>query len=829
MLKLDTMKKIDIQEKSLSKLSNNLVKALVKAFDFAEKRQGKEVNAEDFFCAILSDKGCFATKLLERLGVESNSTLMGIELKYKDKVINKNIPTEFGEKARKILARAFLISHDLRHVYVGTEHLLLSILSEDEFDFVKDLAKVGLNYDKVAQAMLSIGVYQPGVFSSISDKFDDTDKQKSLSFFSKDMNALAKSGKYLKVWGRDDEIERIIHILSRKTKNNALLVGEAGVGKTAIVEGMVQRIAEGNVPPSFKNKKIVQLDVSAIIAGSKIRGDVEERLLGIISEMAANKDVIIFIDEIHMIVGAGTAGPGNTMDIANIIKPYLTNGDLRVIGSTTFDEYQQYIEEDDALARRFQTIMVNEISKSEAVEVLRMLKPQFEKYHNVKIPDEVIVESVDLSSRYIANKYLPDKAIDVIDEASAAIKISVDKKTKEHDPEKAELEETIKKKESALRQKNITKATKFREREIYLVNLIRELNEKRLKSRKKQVGVEDVRKVISKWSGVPVNSLTGSEVAKLNDIDKILKTRIIGQDIVIDKIASSLKRSRIGLSDANKPLSTFLFLGPTGVGKTQTAKEIAEKLYGNADSLIQVDMSEYMESHSVSKLIGSPPGYVGFQEGGQLTEKVRRKPYSVILFDEIEKAHPDLLNILLQILDEGHIQDSKGRLVNFKNTIIIMTSNIGAWESADIQSLGFNIGQGNKNKDDESYEKMKLKLIEVLKESLPPEFLNRIDEVLVFRKLDEKDAKKIVSLMVQDVKEKMKARNIILSVGDGLINFIVQSGFSEEYGARNLKRSVQEILENALVDYLIEKGYVNKQVEKVKVLVDFKKNKIQFS
>ncbi len=813
----------------LNKITNHLAKILVKAFDFAQNRGAKDLNAEDLFCSILSEKESFATRLLERLGVESESTRLGIELKYQKGSSQKPGKVEFGENAKRMLTRAFLISNELNHVYVGSEHLLLSIIAEENFDFVKDLAKVGLNYEKILQSVVSFGVYQPGVFSSMSDKFDDLEKQKPLAFFSRDMNELAKEGKYLKVWGREDEIERIIHILSRKTKNNALLVGEAGVGKTAIVEGLVQRIVAGDVPPSFLNKKIVQLDVSAIIAGSKIRGDVEERLLGIISEMAANKDVIIFIDEIHMIVGAGTAGPGNTMDIANIIKPYLTNGDLRVIGSTTFDEYQEYIEEDDALARRFQTVMVNEISKSEAVEVLKMLRPQFEKFHNVKINDDVVNEAVDLSSRYIANKYLPDKAIDVIDEASAAIKISVDKRVKIDNEKVKELEQLIKKKEQAIKNKNITKATGLREKELLLINNIKDLNEKRLKSRKKMVGVEDVRNVISKWSGVPVNSLSGNEVNKLHNIDKVLKTRIVGQDNVIDKISSSLKRSRMGLSDPNRPLSSFLFLGPTGVGKTQTAKEIAEKLYGSPDSLIQVDMSEYMEQHSVSKLIGSPPGYVGFQEGGQLTEKVRRKPYSVILFDEIEKAHPDLLNILLQILDEGHIQDSKGRIVNFKNSVIIMTSNIGAWESSDVAGLGFDLSEGLKAKDEESYEKMKAKLIEVLKETLTPEFLNRIDEVLVFKKLDKQDAKKIVQIMVDDVKEKMKERKISLVVDESMINYIIQSGFSDEYGARNLKRSVQEMLENNLVDYLIDKGYVNKQVEQIKIRVGYEKNKIKFS
>jgi ATP-dependent Clp protease ATP-binding subunit ClpC len=822
------MKTTFLNDDSLGKISSNLAKIMVSVFEHSRKRGGDKVNAEDLFLAIISNRECLAAKLLERLGMDLLSTRHRIEAKYP--VINNVAYTKvvFGEEAKDLLSRSFLLASELGHVYVGTEHMLLAILQQEHLDFVKDLKKNGLTFDFIKQSILSFGIYQPGVFSQSNEQEEDEDRQKAISFFTRDMNKMALDGKYLKVWGRDQEIERIIHILSRRTKNNALLIGEAGVGKTAIVEGLAQRIINGQVPPSFKGKKIVQLDVSAIIAGSKIRGDVEERLLGIISEMADNPDLIIFIDEIHMIVGAGTAGSGSTMDVANIIKPYLTNGDLRVIGSTTFDEYQKYIEEDDALARRFQTITVQEIGKDDALKVLHMLKGQFEEYHNVKIPDDALQEAVELSDRYIANKYLPDKAIDVIDEASAAIKIKVDKNKPDLSSAEIKLNKLLKDKERALDNDDLVKAVKLREREIKLKEELKQERLKQKKVRKRLVGVEDIRQVVSKWSGVPLNSLNSDDLKQLNNLDDNLKARIIGQEHVINKIAAALKRARIGLVDAARPLSSFLFLGPTGVGKTQTAKEIAKTLFGSEDNLIQVDMSEYMEQHSVSKLIGSPPGYVGYQEGGQLTEKIRRKPYSVVLFDEIEKAHPDLLSILLQILDEGRIQDAKGRSVNFKNCVIIMTSNIGAWEAMDNKSLGFDLSSDMTKKNEESYEKMKSGLLEVLKDSLPPEFLNRIDEVLIYRKLIEKDAVKIVKLFFGDAVNRMRARNILLEADDAVIKYVAHKGFSDEYGARNLKRSVQEILENSLAEYLMSQKIINKLPKPIKIKAKLNKEKLEF-
>ncbi|HRO65840.1 MAG TPA: ATP-dependent Clp protease ATP-binding subunit, partial [Candidatus Dojkabacteria bacterium] len=500
-------------------------------------------------------------------------------------------------------------------------------------------------------------------FADSDEKLEDEEKQENIYFFARDMNKLAQEGRYLKVWGRDEEIERMIHILSRKTKNNPIIVGEAGVGKTAIVEGLVQRILEGKVPSSFRNKTIIQLDLSAILAGSKIRGDVEERLLSIIDDLAQHPDWIVFIDEIHMIVGAGAAGSGGSMDIANMLKPHLTSGDIRVIGATTYDEFQKHIEDDPALERRFQPVMVDELSAEDSKKVLKLLRPAFEKFHGVKITDEALEEAVELSSRYITNKYLPDKAIDVLDEATAGKRISAEKTGTNILDIKKELNSVKSLKDKALDKGDIGSAVKQRQDEVALEKKMSQVNKtsKKKVNNKLKIEVEDIRKVISRWSKIPVVTMKSDDYKKLVELEKNLEKRIVGQNEGINKISSVLKRARLGLSYEKRPMASFLFLGPTGVGKTETAKEIARTYFGDEKALIQVDMSEYMEQHSVSKLIGSPPGYVGFQEGGQLTEKIRRRPYSVVLFDEIEKAHPDLLNIMLQILDEGALQDAKGR------------------------------------------------------------------------------------------------------------------------------------------------------------------------
>lgn len=802
--------------RGLGRISRNLSEVLIGAFELANKRNATHLNAMDVFLSILQHRNNIAARLLEKLGVDVDATKESMLGQYNQQ--NADLEVAFGEEAKQLLTSSFLLSSELNHVYVGTEHMLLAILRQDDLEFVRDLAEMGFNFDFVKQSILNFGIYQPGIFSrAIEQPEDDDQQQSSLSFFARNMNDLANEGRFLKVWGRDQEIERLIHILSRRTKNNPILVGEAGVGKTAIVEGLVQRIIKGDVPRSFKNKKVVQLDLSAIIAGSKIRGDVEERLLGIVGEMAQDKDLIMFIDEIHMIVGAGAAGSGNSMDIANILKPYLTNGDLRVVGATTWDEYQKYFEEDDALARRFQPVPVNEIGLDDALKVLEMLRPEFERFHKVKITDEAIEEAVILSDRYITNKYLPDKAIDVIDEASSAKKIALEKFGPSVSDYKQQLAETTEKKNKALDENDLEQAAQFRKEEKRLMRRIKMMNERNSKQSasagsKKLVNAEDIRKVIASWSKVPVTTMTSTDIRSLQDLEKNLGKRIIGQNKAISQVAAALKRARVGISDANRPMASFLFLGPTGVGKTESAKEIARTMFGDEDALIQVDMSEFMEQHSISKLIGSPPGYVGFQEGGQLTEKVKRRPYSVVLFDEIEKAHPDMVNILLQILEEGHLQDGKGRRVNFKNTIIILTSNIGADEIGKDSLLGFGIEDETQDlkEMDSAYQRLEETVLEELKDTLPPEFLNRIDDVIVFRGLDETDSKKITKILFEETNKRLVERGVQLVPTPGVVALIAQKGFSKDYGARNLRRKLQELIENPLADWIIANGFTKK-------------------
>ncbi|MEI7579803.1 MAG: ATP-dependent Clp protease ATP-binding subunit [bacterium] len=798
---------INDEIKNLDRVSKNLSEVIIIAFDFARKRTATALDSRDLFMAIIQHHKNIAARLLERLGVDLDATISSMSSPYQKIAVVAN--TAFGEEAQGLISKSFLLSSGLGHVYVGTEHMLLAILSNKELDFVQDLAKNGLDFEFIRKAMINFGIYQPGVFTNISEQGEENDEemkeQTALYYFARDMNKLAQEGKFLKVWGREKEIERLIHILSRRTKNNPMLVGEAGVGKTAIVQGLVQRIVAGKVPNSFRNKTVVQLDLSAIIAGSKIRGDIEERLLGVINELSQNPDLILFIDEIHMIVGAGAAGSGSSMDVANILKPHLTSGELRVIGATTYDEFQRYIEEDDALARRFQPIMVDEISVQDAENVLKMLKPSFEEFHKVKITDEAISLAVELSDRYVPDKYLPDKAIDVIDEATAAKKIKLEKNDGKEDTLKKNMQKIIKQKEEALDKGDLDRSVRFREEEIKLKNKITQLGKELSYSKgpKSKVTEEDIREVISRLSKVPVTTLENNQLKLLQKLADNFEKRIIGQNKAIIRIAAALKRARIGFSDEKRPLASFLFLGPTGVGKTETAKEIARTLFGSEEALIQVDMSEFMEQHSVSKLIGSPPGYVGYQEGGHLTEKVRRKPYSVVLFDEIEKAHPDFLNILLQILEEGNVEDSRGRNINFKNTVIILTSNIGAHEIGDDSILGFGTNISNSKKVEEAFEKMKERLTEELKDTLPPEFINRIDDVIIYRGLDKEDAVKIARLLVKELNERLKSKEIQVVATDSIIRYIAEQGFSKDYGARNIKRKIQELIENPLADYVI--------------------------
>ncbi len=811
-----------------NRMTEYLKKAVVLSYNLARRRDSKEIEPIDLFLAIISEKTNIASRMLEKLGVDISSTRLELEKNYDP--LPKSISPVASAALRKVLSDSFLISSELNHVYVGTEHVLLSLLNHEEESFVIDLGKVGISHDSFKQLLLNFGTYQPGLFSSSGDSEEpEIEMQSSLGMFARDMNELAESGKYLRVWGRQDEIDRMVHILSRKTKNNPILVGEAGVGKTAVVEGLVQRVLEGEVPQSFKHKKFIQLDLASIIAGSKIRGDVEERILAIINEVSDDPDKILFIDEIHMIVGAGSAGQGS-MDVANILKPYLTTGDIRVIGATTFDEYQKYFETDDALSRRFQPVMVREISKDDAVKVLKSLKKDFEDYHNVIIEDEALVEAANLSARYITDRYFPDKVIDIVDEAAAEMKIKKESLTGKVSELKEDVRKIQQEKKSALNSGDMEKAVSILKSEREVSGDIKKEEGKnyRSKAKKYRVGVEDIKKVVSRWTKVPVESLSSKDLSNIKKLESSISKSIIGQEHAVKEVVSALKRARVGISDEDRPMANFLFLGPTGVGKTELAKVLAAEVMGSQDSLIQVDMSEYMEQHSVAKLIGSPPGYVGYQEGGQLTERIRRNPYSLVLFDEIEKAHPDLLNILLQMMEEGRIQDAKGRNVNCRNTIIIMTSNIGASEIKNDTVLGFDLQQKD-NEDDSNYkfayDRMKEKLTEELKNTLPPEFLNRLDGVVIFRSLNKSDIRKIVKLHLEKLSERLSEKDIRIKYSKAVQDYLTDESFDEEYGGRNVRRKVQDLIETEIAEKILEKKLISAKKDKDEITVNIRKDK----
>jgi ATP-dependent Clp protease ATP-binding subunit ClpC len=823
------MKKISATNnvKGTERFTQYLKKAIVLSYELAKKRGSTEISLKDLFYAIISQPKNIASRILEKSGVDIRSTMEGLRGEYDRTAADINpVPSE---NMRKVLSESFVLSSKFGHVYVGTEHVLYAMLNYKDESFVNDLKSVGIDANSFKRMMLSYGTYQPGLFSRQKKTISSDQKENeesSLEFFARNMNEMFKEGKFMEVWGREEEIKRVIHILSRKTKNNPILVGEAGVGKTAIVEGIVSRVERGEVPKSFKDKEFIRLDLASIIAGSKIRGDVEDRILSIVDEVAEDEDKVLFIDEIHMIIGAGTAGQGS-MDVANILKPYLTNGEIRVIGATTFDEYQKYFETDSALARRFQPVMVDEINKADAYKILLNLQEGFENYHNVKITKESMKEAVDLADRYITDRYFPDKAIDIIDEAAAGKKISKETKESDQDDLKNKLEDIRDKKDESIMKNEMDEAVELLKEEREIISKLNKASEKSSK-KKYKVKLEDVRQVVSRWTKIPVESLDVEDLEALDKLEPNIKEKIVGQNHAVETVVNALKRSKIGINNPNRPLATLLFLGPTGVGKTQLTKELAKEVFGSEDSLIQIDMSEFMEQHSVAKLIGSPPGYVGFQEGGQLTEKVRRNPYSIILFDEIEKAHPELLNILLQVMEEGHLQDSKGRKVNFKNTIIILTSNIGASEIKNAGDLGFNLDDMiDTDKDDEEverdFEKMKEKLTEELKDELPPEFLNRLDSVVIFRSLKEEDIKEIVKIELDILSDRLDKKGINMRVTDGTIDYLSEESYDEEYGGRNVRRKVQEHIENAIAEKLLEEKIVaSKKDEEInlKVVLD---------
>ena len=721
-----------------------------------------------------------------------------------DTQVNEN-EVDFTPRAKRIIANSQKEALRMGQNYVGSEHILLSLMREIDSVAVRILIDADIDPQKIFTELLKI----LGDESPISDNYHDPanieNKSKNstptLNQYGKDLTELAKQNKLDPVIGRKNEIERVIEILSRRTKNNPCLIGEPGVGKTAVVEGLAQMIKENNVPEILKNKRVVSLDIASMIAGAKYRGDFEERLKKSLQEIKAANNVILFIDEIHTIVGAGAAE--GAMDAANILKPLLSRGEIQVIGATTLNEYRKYIEKDSALERRFQSVIVEEPSIEDTIQILKGLKDKYEAHHKVKITDEAIKEATILSERYITDRFLPDKAIDLIDEACSKVKIKSLTKPESFKNLEKELDKKSKEKEEAIISQNFEKAAKIRDEERALKEKISKQDEKWKKQENNKeisIGKEEICEVVSNWTKIPVTKLTQTESEKIKNLDQELKKRVIGQDEAIDVLSRAIKRARVGLKDVNRPIGSFMFLGPTGVGKTELTKALALNMFGSENAMIRLDMSEYMEPHSVSKLIGSPPGYVGYDDGGQLTEQVRRKPYSIILFDEIEKAHPDVFNILLQILDDGRLTDSNGRTVNFKNTVIIMTSNTGARNITETKSIGFI------NKDDGSisYERAKSEVMNELKKTFRPEFLNRLDEIIIFNKLGKEAIEKIANIMLNEFADKLKQREITVKIDKSIIEYIAKVGFDDVYGARPLKRAVQSKVEDKFAEDLLD-------------------------
>nr|WP_279237183.1 ATP-dependent Clp protease ATP-binding subunit [Alkaliphilus pronyensis] len=784
------------------KFTEKAQKSIVLSQQLAQEMGHSYVGTEHLLLGLIQEGEGIAAQVLANMGVNAEEIREKVKatVGYTDK---KGELLGFTPRTKRIFELSIAEARSLGHNYVGTEHILLGLIREGEGIASKIFIEHGINPQKVREAVLAMLENGMGKATPKPSKAGKNQGTPTLDKYSRDLNQMASEEKLDPVIGRSKEIERVIQVLSRRTKNNPCLIGEPGVGKTAIAEGLAQRIIDGNIPEILKNKRVVSIDLPSMVAGAKYRGEFEDRLKKIMEEIRQSGDIILFIDEIHTIIGAGAAE--GAIDASNIIKPALARGEMQAIGATTIDEYRKHIEKDAALERRFQPITIEEPSVDDTISILEGLRDKYEAHHRVKITDDALKAAAELSHRYISDRFLPDKAIDLIDEAASKIRL----KTVTAPPDLKDLEEKLeqlaKEKEEAISLQDFERAASIRDEE---KKATIELNERKnnwqSKSQSNQptVEVEDIAVIISSWTGIPVSKLQQEESQRLLNLEEILHQRVIGQEEAVNSIAKAIRRARVGLKDPKRPIGSFIFLGPTGVGKTELSKALAEAMFGDENAMIRIDMSEYMEKHTVSRLIGSPPGYVGYNEGGQLTEKIRRKPYSVVLFDEVEKAHPDVFNILLQILEDGRLTDAQGKTVDFKNTVVIMTSNVGAHTIRKQRTLGFVAIEEDKAKSE--YEKMRENVMDELRKTFRPEFLNRIDDIIVFHSLTRQDIGKIIDLLLIDLNKRLKDLNIDLDIKEKAKELIADKGYDPQFGARPLKRALQKLVEDRLSEGILK-------------------------
>ena len=805
------------------RFTEKAIKVIMLAQEEARRLGHNFVGTEQVLLGLIGEGTGVAAKTLKSMGVTLKDARAEVE-----KIIGRGsgfvaVEIPFTPRAKRVLELSWDEARQLGHNYIGTEHLLLGLIREGEGVAARVLENLGVDLNKIRSNVVKmLGESKPQTVSSGSSGSSSSSggktKTPSLDEFGRDLTLAAQELRLDPVVGREKEIERVIQILARRTKNNPVLIGEPGVGKTAVAEGLATRIVNAEVPDILDGKKVIQLDMGLLVAGTKYRGEFEERLKKIMDEIRQAGNIILVIDEMHTLIGAGAAE--GAIDAANILKPALSRGEIQVIGATTLDEYRKYVEKDSALERRFQSVIIDEPTEEESIEIIKGLKPKYEEHHKLIISDEAIVAAVKLSNKYITDRFLPDKAIDVIDEASSKVRLKVSNLSPEGKELEKELRALIKEKEDAIRNQEFEKASQLRDDEAELKDKIREMAQKykeEHEANKPTVTAENVAEVIATMTGVPVTKLTEGESERLLKLEDTLHERVIGQHDAVVAISKAIRRARVGLKSPNRPIGSFIFCGPTGVGKTELAKALAEAVFGSEDNMIRVDMSEFMEKHSTAKLIGSPPGYVGYDDGGHLTELVRKKPYSVILFDEIEKAHPDVFNIMLQILDDVRLTDAKGRHVNFKNTIIIMTSNVGASMITTTSRLGFSTS------DDESkdkYEKLKDTVTEEMKKAFRPEFLTRSDETIVFAHLSQEEIRQIVDLMLKDLFKRLAERELSVEVTDEVKDHLAKNGYSEAYGARPLRRLIQRKIEDMLAEEILSGKYAPGDTIVIKLVDD---------